>query len=89
MRRWPVIRTDLEPNREQVRDSAAQDRSARKAVSPIKRRPPWSSSWAKAPSGAGALNHLPKPKIVQGVEFIDGLEIPAMLEAPQAKFAAA
>ena len=33
--------------------------------------------------------HNQLPKIIQGVKFIDGLEIAAKLKAPQAKFAAA
>ena len=33
--------------------------------------------------------HHQLPKIIQGVKFIDGLEIAAKLKAPQAKFAAA
>src|SRR5512136_3451777 len=33
--------------------------------------------------------HNQLPKIIQGVTFIDGLEIAAKLKAPQAKFAAA
>ena len=33
--------------------------------------------------------HNQLPKIIEGVKFIDGLEIAAKLMAPQAKFAAA
>ena len=33
--------------------------------------------------------HYQLPNYIQGVKFIDGLEIAAKLKAPQAKFAAA